>query len=306
MAAITFCLLWIVHFTSEWWLTPRDYGTAINPAGLVLPATWVLVTVAVFLSGLGSLATHAKQARFTIKLTAALAIAAVVRSDDYWPEGLAAVAANVRRYSLGGIERLLAEALPLAVLAASRIRCGVSRRDVWLSGLCGATIPLIVAILLIEFLQPAPQPKWTVAIDGALWGSDARAFIPAKQLLAAITLFGCIRFASATMVDAGRDLRVKPVYLALILAVAMAIPVGAYNVRYWAAKGLCTAAAVITADQWLSRSSRWKAWIAWACGLAVPFVFQAIPSVGSIRESHYYSWFLLSYATAFFARLALR
>jgi hypothetical protein len=165
-----------------------------------------------FATGLQGHWTNAKLAIFSNKLSLAILLAALIRVREGLPLALHRLAVSDERYSTALIAwhslTLLALSIgPLAFLAADFGYRMKGRKQVAMTGGMGIALPLCGTLLLIGVIGAATHdssyyvPSLQPTIAMALWSQTAGSALPGRMMIAAITLFGAVRFGARALAN---------------------------------------------------------------------------------------------------------
>jgi hypothetical protein len=185
----------------------RRDATAMESA--VIGASLVAFLVA---TGLQSYWTNAKLALFSNKLSLAILLAALIRVRAGLPLALHRLAVSDERYSTALIAwhtlTLLALSVgPLVFLAADFGYRMKGRKQVAMTGGMGIVLPLCATLLLVGVIGEATHdssyyvPSLQPNIAMALWSHTAASALPGRMMIAAITLFGAVRFGARALAN---------------------------------------------------------------------------------------------------------
>ena len=211
LCCVLFLVLWIGDLVAlpalrlPHFILRRDVSStesAIIAAGLL---------TFLFITGLQSMRTAAKLALFTNKLGIALLIAALLRVHQGWPAALKGFPSPVVSSPVSdvcqGLSLLTFYVAPLALLSANFGRRTTARKQVAITALMGIALPLFGTLLFVgvivvatfhsQFYRPSLNPN----IVMALWGDVADSALPGPMMLAAITMFGAVRFGARALAD---------------------------------------------------------------------------------------------------------
>jgi hypothetical protein len=216
---VVFLMLWIAKLVSwpGFGLLPAIMRRDVT--SMESGATTAALLVFVFITSLQSLRTSAKLALFTNKLGLAILVAASIRVRQGLPAALNGYPNSSVHSELmdfwHGLSLLAFYVAPLAFLAANFGHRSHRRKSVAMTALVGIAAPLAgtllsvgvinVALIAAGFYQPSLQPSVTMA----LWGHVARSALPGRMLVAAITIFGAMRFGIRSLAESAsmRSLR---------------------------------------------------------------------------------------------------
>ena len=224
-------------------------------------------------TGLQTPAINARLALFTNKLGVAILLAALVRVRDGW-------SAISKGFPFSKSESLISSewhclaivtffVAPLCFLAADFGYRSRDRKQVAAIAALGLLLPLFGTLFVVGVTDVATsasaayQPSLSPSVAMALWAHVASSALPGRLMLAAITIFGAMRFgvrvlATSTLGLASRGLGRWTVIGCILLVVAWlstqyrAILLVPFE---WSVTGLAVASAVLTAD---FATSRWR------------------------------------------------
>ena len=214
VCCVSFLVLWmatLIALPATLLSNNLERKTSSSEIGIVAAA----VLMFVFFTGLQNFQTRASLAAFSNKLGLAIVIAALIRVHQGWPALLGPFSADADRgllwYVWQEFSMLAFYVAPLAFLAADLGRRSHGRRQVAILGLMGVALPLFRDLvsgrfdrncdLLISIL-PAGVPAPTVLM--ALWSKAARSSLPGRVLVAAVTVFGALRFGGRYLLETTR------------------------------------------------------------------------------------------------------
>jgi hypothetical protein len=204
LCCVLFLMGWIAELAevpSVWWYS-AGFRWRLSSAQSNLAATGILLFL--FYTGLRSLQTNAKLARFTIRLAIAFLVAALLRVREGWPHALGGFPASggcsdhLRLWH--GLSWLVSYVGPLAFLAADFGNRNQKRREVVKVGLWGLVVPLWGTLLVVSFIglatfaTPFYQPSLEPNVIMALWGQARTSYALGFLMISTITLFGAMRF----------------------------------------------------------------------------------------------------------------
>lgn len=209
LCCVLFLALWVANLVAApglWWLSDilrRDVSSA--ETGFVAAA----VVAFLFITGFHGLRTSAKLALFSNKLGAAILVAAMLRVHAGWPSALDGfpppLAPRLVSQMLQGFSRLGFYLAPLAILAADFGYRSHGQKQVAMTGFMGITLPLFVTTLFVGVMNvatvasPIYQPSLSPTVAMALWAHAARSALPARMMVAMITVFGAGRFGARAL-----------------------------------------------------------------------------------------------------------
>jgi hypothetical protein len=277
------------------WALERVARRELSPTEMGLIAMGVLAFL--FFTGSQGVRSSARLALFTIKLSLAILIAALIRVHDGWaaiaeglPSGSQSPAIEELWY---GLSRIAFYVAPLSLMAAD-FAFRQRRKQVALAGLMGIALPLFGALLFAAVIGVATLaaglnvPSLSPTIAMALFSHVADSATKGRMLVVAITTFGAIRFGIRTLLDSASIApirRSKWLLIGCASATIVWLSLRPYN-PYAASIGkaseiaatcLTIVGAVLTADflnGWgrIERKQRidWIALVALLAGLATP------------------------------------
>ena len=200
-----FLVLWIANLMVlpvwGWYSDTLRRTVSSTESGLFAAA----VLAFLFVTGFQSLRTEAKLATFSNKLGTAILIAALVRVRAGWPAVLDFKSPYDFSWAAevwSGLSQMAVYVAPLALLAADFGYHSRDRRQVAMTGLVGVAIPLFGSLLLVGVINAAThaspyyQPSLEPSIAMALWSHTARTALHGRMLIAALTIFGAVRFGA--------------------------------------------------------------------------------------------------------------
>lgn len=267
-------------------------------------------------TGLHGAPTSGKLALFTNKLGFAVLLAAMIRVRDGLPDGLHGLPISGQAGDWG-VSAVLFYAAPVCFLAGGLAGRLGGRKQVALAAGAGVAAPLFIAVFMAGLTAAATakslfyQPSLNPNVVMALWSQTARSARPGGMLIAAVTLFGALRFGMRAMAEtaAPEGGRTPWVWLgAMALAVSGLAAQPGSEWLDWALEScaacLVCAAAAVTCD-WLvggwrgggRRAVDWAGLAALAVGLG------AAPGwVAATRGAWWeHGWVLPSYVATFLA-----
>jgi hypothetical protein len=221
LCCVLYLVLWIANLVAipPWWwgcCAPRWWWACCAPMRQIsLTEFYIFVAVLpafLFVTGRQSLRTRAKLALFSNKLAVAILIAALIRVHQglpvvlggHWTTGGRSWGTEVWE----GLSDLAFYVAPLGLVAASFGHSSHGRRQVVATGLMGVALPLFATLLLVgvigaaDFASPFSQPSLQPTVAAALSSNAARSALPARMMIAAITVFGVARFGVAALAEA--------------------------------------------------------------------------------------------------------
>jgi hypothetical protein len=211
ICGLLFLLIWMAKllFWPSWVLMRFIEGREVSfgESGAVTAALLVFV----ILTSLHGPQTTAKLAYFSNGLGLAILAAALIRVHRGWPEALKGFhPSSVHSDSFElwqDFSRLAFSVAPLALLAANFGYRSRDRKAVAMTALAGMAVPLAGMLLLIGIIGVATihsglyRPSVTPNVAMALWSYAATSALPARMAVAAITIFGAMRFGIRALVD---------------------------------------------------------------------------------------------------------
>jgi hypothetical protein len=320
LCCVAFLVLWIATLiATPIIMLPINLERNVSSTELVIVTATVLMFL--FLTGDQSFQTRVRLAAFTDKLGLAILIAALIRVHDGWPAPLGPFSRNPRQ--IGDVwdefSLLASYIAPLALLAADFGRRIHGPRQVAMLGLMGLALPLFVALFLVGVVRTAIhasgyQPSLGPTVAVALWSQAARSALPGRLLVAAVTVFGAVRFGGNSLVEATpiRTAGNRRWVLLACFSVAIAwcswhgfapafAPVLDWSARSLAATGAVISAGFVTTGKRRAEQARrvdWVGLIALVGGLASPLCVTPGP-----EELSLFGWWnsgvLLSCGVAF-------
>jgi hypothetical protein len=327
---VSFLVLWMATLIGlPMILLSNDLERQVSSVGLGIAAAAVLMFL--FFTGQQSFQTRARLAAFTNKLGLAVLLAAFLRVHEGWPALLGPFSADEDRgwlwYTWSEFSMLALYVAPLALLAADLARRSHDRRQVAIFGLMGLALPIFVALFLVGVIgtathaSPYYQPSLQPTVAMALWSKAARSALPGRVLVAAVTVFGAVRFGGNSLVEAtpirpsgnARRWLLLACFSGAIAWCSLHLFAPAFfSILDWSARCLAVTGAVITID-FLTGKRRaeqarrvdWVSLIAVVCGLATPLYVSHGP-VALTRFPGWYPWVLPSYVVAFLMYLGGR
>jgi len=319
---VLFLVFWITAMIAlpvYWWSALFRQGRAS-----AFESGAVAATVLTFLFITAHQTMHARSALslFTNKVALVILFAALIHVREGWGATLVGSRWDGWYYSVWmGLSELASYMAPLGLVAANfGYRVG-GRRQVALMVACGAALPLLVTMLLVGLIRTATyhssfyQPSLNPTVSMALWSHTARSALGGRLLVAAVTVFGALRFAGRSMTDivgvrfpgSLRGWLFVSCVIAVISWLALHPFADALQVALdWSGRCLGVASAIITADL-LTRKQRdeepqivnWIGLTAVLAGLATPLYISHGP-VMLTPMPWWYPWLLPSYIVAFF------
>jgi hypothetical protein len=316
------CVLFLVGWLAKLAEVPGMWWHSAGPRWELSPTQSNLVAASVllflFYTGLRSLQTNAKLARFTVRLAIAFLIAALLRVREGWPHALDGFPASggcsdhLRMWH--NLAWLVSYVGPLAFLAADFAHRSQERRQVLRIGLLGLVAPLWGTMLVVSFIylatfaSPFYQPSLEPNVAMALWGHARKSHASGYLMISAITVFGAVRFGViilqklVPMLTTGGLLRwFAIVGLAGTIAWLPSHNEGFQVLFRWPTTCLTVAAAVLTADcasvrlrMAQVRKVDWIGVAALIAGCAAPLY---LPNwlVGATSAVAWHPWLLPSY-----------
>jgi hypothetical protein len=300
-----------------------------SPAELGIGAAAVLMFL--FFTGQQSFQTRARLAAFTNKLGIAILVAALLRVHEGWPALLGPFNPDEDRgwlwYAWSAFSMLALYVAPLALLAADLGRRSHDRKQVAILSVMGVALPLFVALFLVGVIgtatlaSPYYRPSLQPTVAMALWSKAARSALPGRVLVAAVTIFGAVRFGGTSLVEAtpicttgnARRWLLLACFAGAIAWCSSHLFTPAFFLGLdWSARCLAVTGAVITIDFLTGkrhagqvRKIDWVSLIAVVGGLATPLYVPHGP-VAVTRFPWWYPWVVPSYVVAFFMCLGSR
>lgn len=255
----------------------------------------VVIGLLIFLSATGLQCLHirVKQAAFIDKLAIAMLLAACIRvRDSSWAiwHGLPVFGerSNDLSHVWHALLSLVGYAAPLAFLAANFGFRMIRRREVARTALLGISLPLFAIVIAINAIDVAAnaseyyRPSLTPNVFVAIWGGDKPSALPGYMTLAAMTIFGAVRFGLNALSECTRARTPGRRWIAAGLLIIPLAGLSVWqnidlNARLLQFSTACIfgAAAVLTADALMKSpllipvaSIRWPAAIALLAGIA--------------------------------------
>jgi hypothetical protein len=320
LAAWWFLMVWIstmVWIPSSWWL-PSILRRPVSPVESRVAAVAMLTFV--LITSFQSLRARAKAASFSSKLGVAILLAAAIRVRAGWPAAFHDTPDGASSLPLvdvwHGLSMLGFYIGPVVFLSAGLVHRVQQRKQLFLAVGLGILLPLCGTLLVLTVIRVATypagygQPGLPPNVTMALWNNAAAGALPARMTLAAITLFGALRFCVSAVSESASVpalqgwLKWLPTVCVLAASVWVADqPGGGFGLRGFETAGACltAVAAVLTADflvrrqhQQQARTVDWVGLTALLAGLATPFLLS--PRSDSLW---WYTWMLPSYGAAF-------
>jgi hypothetical protein len=332
MACVVYLVTWISRLLS---LVCLFLGLANPPRpaierGMIGGAILLLV----YLTGCQSVRTSSALARFTLRLAAAIMIAALIRVRSGWfaiPLGFA----SHSQYSLAedawrDFSDISFYVAPLALLAAMFSARLASRKAVAMTALMGITAPLAATLLVVTILSVATRASWFYRPSGfsnifvSLASGTTRAGEKVILLIFAVTILGVLRFSVAALKEVA-TVRWIPPRFAWIPFGCLISAIVWYSVHSdWeviepvaerSTEILVAVAAMLTVDALMRRKFHqpqafdWAGTLSLICGIGVP-AFVRFWWPGTAEDSWGHPWLLPSYGISFvvclFARVVAR
>jgi hypothetical protein len=211
LCCVWFIVTWIGDLVS--WPASRFVTFILRRDSSLAESSAIASAIVIFLfvTGVRSFRTSARLAVFTDKLGFAIFLAALVRVHEGLPTALQGFPPSDGRpaavVALHGLSLLAFYVGPLVFLAADFGYRIEGRRGLAMAGGFGLVIPLFGTMLLVgiiglathasHYYQPSLEP--TVAM--ALWSKAAGSALPARMMIAAITMFGAGRFGAKALTN---------------------------------------------------------------------------------------------------------
>jgi hypothetical protein len=321
VCCISFLTLWMAALIGPPMILLSNLERDISSTELGIGAAAVLMFL--FVTGQQRFQTRARLAAFTNKLGIAILVAALLRVHEGWPALLGPFSPDEDRgwlwYTWSEFSMLALYVAPLALLAADLSRRSYGRRQVAIFGLMGVALPLFVVLLLVGMIgiathaSPYYQPSLSPTVAMALWSKAARSALPARVLVAAVTIFGAVRFGGSSLIEASPISTAAGARRWLLLACfsgtiawcSLHLFPAFSPVLGWSARCLAVTGAVITVDFLTGRRHAeqprtidWVSLFAVVGGLAAPL---CIPH-GDVAETQFpwwSPWVLPCYVVAF-------
>ena len=330
LCCVSFLVLWMATLIFvPMTLLSNNLERRISSTELGIIAAAVLMFL--FFTGQQSFQTRARLAAFTNKLGLAILIAALIRVHEGWPALLGPFRADEDRgwlwYVWAEFSMLAFYVAPLALLAADLGRRSRGRRQVAILGLVGLALPLFATLFLVGVIgtathaSPYYQPSLEPTVAMALWSKAARSALPGRILVAAVTIFGAVRFGGRSLVEAtpirtagyARRWILLACFSGAIAWCSLHVFAPAFfSALDWSARCLAVTGAVITVDFLTgkrrteqARKVDWVGLIALVTGLATPLYVPHGP-MELTRFPWWYPWVLPSFVMAFLMCLVCR
>jgi len=291
----------------------------LNPAGPVRQSLLAAgLVVFLFATGLQGPRISARLAWFTNRLGLAILLVAFIRvrhgllsawqANSYWDTVDA-----WRHFSI-----LCAYAGPLLLLASGfGGRCR-TRKQVALIGACGLVLPIAVSLFAAALTPAAGHARHFHNIAVALWSGDSLRYVGTKMTLAAITLYGTVRFSAAALAEAlpsfSGHRTVRYLLLGLIMCVIAVLSLlfndfsldvsaltNCVGAAFAALSGVLTADAIAAARSAAPRRFDWVGIVAFAIGFLAQFGLPLL--IAWFPETFWQPWLLPSYAISLTACL---
>jgi len=314
LAGAVLLTLWLGSLVALpiWWSGGDYLPWRYTPARAVMLSTALVLFL--FATGSQSVRTEAKLAKFTIKLAAAILIAAFLRVEDGWPTILGGIrSVNSERGPVlsHACTELAFYVVPLALFAADFGHRMASRRKVILSMTMGAAVPLIGTLLLVAMIDAATgassmyQPSLNPTVFMALWAHVRGSALPGRMMIVALTMFGAARFGVRGLGIVAPDGRWKWIALGgcgvgVILKSLHANADLSVTMMEFPARCLAAASAVVACDFLCKRTLPqipkrvdWVACLAVLAGIALPAYYPLSPDLVTQVWSH--PWTLRCY-----------
>ena len=211
LCCVLYLVLWIAYLIAVpvWLWSSQILRRQVSSTESGIFAAAVLVFL--FVTGSQSLRSGAKLALFTNKLGIAILVAALIRVHEGWPAVLDGFRISGERSWISEVWRGLSEltfyVAPLALLAANFGQRSPRRKQVAMTGLMGIALPLFGTLLIVDFIGAAThasrfyQPSLSPSVAMALWGHAAGSGLPGRMMVAAITIFGAVRFGVRALAE---------------------------------------------------------------------------------------------------------
>lgn len=328
IACVVYLVIWISGLLS---LVCLLLGLA-NPPRPVIELGMIggAILLLVYITGCQSVRTSSALARFTIRLAAAIMIAALIRVRSGWfaiPMGFAPHS----QYSLiEDIWRSFSDisfyVAPLALLAAIFSARLASRKAVAMTALMGITAPLAATLLVMTILSVATYASglyrqgsfWNILVS--LTSGTTRAREKAILLIFAVTILGLLRFSVAALKEVATVRWIAPRYAwipfgCLISAIVWYSVHPDWEVIASVAERsteiLAAVAAMLTVDALLRRQFHqpelfdWAGTLSLICGIGIPAFIRFWWPV-TAEDSWGHPWLLPSYGISFVVCLCTR
>jgi hypothetical protein len=328
MACVVYLVTWISRLLS---LVCLFLGLANPPRPAIeLGMIGGAILLLVYLTGCQSVRTSSALARFTLRLAAAIMIAALIRVRSGWfaiPSGLA----SHSQFSLvedtwRSFSDISFYVAPLALLAAIFSARLASRKAVAMTALMGITAPLAVNLLVGTILGVATRasdfyrPSGFSNIFMSLASGTPHVREKAVLLIFAVTILGVLRFSVAALKEVATVPWVPPRFAWIPFGCLISATVW-YSVHSdWevmvpvverSTEILVSVAAILTVDALMRRQFHQPQAFDWAftlsllCGIGVPAFIRFWWS-GTAEDSWGHPWLLPSYGISFVVYLFAR
>jgi hypothetical protein len=327
------CVLYVVALLDgPSWLVARALSESFlhhAPSTTTLGLLAAGILAFLFATGLQSLRTVAKLAVFTNKLGIALLIAALLRVRGEWLAAFQDISGAREPADLPHIWRSFSHLFfligPPVFLASDFGRRSPTRKQAGMIGFFGLALPFAVTLLVVGFIEEAigfvyPNLRARDGISTALWHGDSLRYIPVKTTIAAISMFGVVRFLARSLAGALSIFERRKLIRCSLLGL-LVCTIALESIHYldlsetfeWSIRSLVATAAVLSADFLAGRSGgsvRRLDWVGvsallagWGIPYAVGFLetgFFLVTGIDSVRLSSAEEWWLLpAYGVSF-------
>ena len=208
VACVLFLLLWVAKMVAlpVWWtnLILRRDLSAIESS---LVAAGILIFL--FSTGARGAGTSARLALFSNRLAIAILVAAFLRVHEGWPAILKGFPFGSDRSEAldlaHGVSSLGFYIAPMMFVAADFGYYVRGKRDAVMTWLMGLALPLFGTLLALGLIgvatwaSPSYQPSLQPNIGMALWSHAPRRDMTVGLMIAALSLFGALRFGVSSL-----------------------------------------------------------------------------------------------------------
>lgn len=328
------CVLFLVLWMATLVFVPMTFllnNLERKISSTALGITSAAILMFLFVTAQQNLKTRARLTAFTNKLGLAILVAALIRVHGGWPALLGPFRGDEDRgwfwHVWAEFSMLAFYVAPLALFAADLGSRSHGRRQVMTLGLTGLVLPLFVVLFLVGLIgaathaSPYYQPSLEPTVAMALWSKAAQSVLPGRILIAAVTVFGALRFGGSSLVKAAPIRTAGHAGRWILLACSAAATAWCslhvfapafFPALDWSARCLAVTGAVITVDfltgKHRTEPARRVDWVglgALVAGLATPLYVPHGP-VELTRFPWWYPWVLSSFVVAFLVCLAGR
>lgn len=313
MACVVYLIVWISQLLS----TAGVFLSLANPPrpAIELGIIGSAILLLVYLTGCQSVRTSSALARFTIRLAAAVMIAALIRVRSGWiaipwsppSNSEYSLAQNTWR-SFSDISFYVA---PLAFLAAIFSARLASRKAVAMTALTGIATPLAATLLVVAILNMAAygcQLSGFSSIFGSLACGTTHARGKVILLIFGVTILGLLRFSAAALKEVATVRWIPPRFswipFGCLICAILWYSVHPVPVVERSTEILAAVAAILTVDALMRRKFHrphlfdWAATLSLICGIGVP-AFIRFWRAGTAEDSWGHPWLLPSYGISF-------